>query len=440
MIFKIKTTLLALLFCAPLMAQQELGLHLMRHVWQSNTTNPAIVQQNSVVIGLPGLRNNLVFDGPTYNEIVTEQNGEPVIDIDRFIGFLKPENKIRDDLHFPTLSVAFRIKKLTLFAGHSIKYHAFFKYPKTLPQVVWQGNAQFIGETVDLSNELQVSGYHELAFGAAYKFGNLTLGGKAKFLNGIADATTDDDHHAASLYTDPDVYQITLNGDYILNTSNSLEYENYDDLDADFNFGNFTFEKFFSGNTGLAFDFGARLELEKLDIAASVIDLGKITWDDNVTNYAATESYEYDGLDFSQALTGGDTNFDAALDTLEALFQVEKTNRSYSNKLPRKIYLSATYQLNDVWRIGGVFFNENFRGESASAAAVGVNFSPLKAIDVGATYAVKENKSYDNLGLNLTLTLGPIQIFGVTDNVMALVEPGDAKNFTARIGGALLFR
>ena len=69
-----------------------------------------------------------------------------------------------------------------------------------------------------------------------------------------------------------------------------------------------------------------------------------------------------------------------------------------------------------------------------------MNAALLKAVNVGVTYAVKENKSYDNLGLNLTLSLGPFQVFGVTDNVFALVKPGDAKNFTARFGAAFLFR
>lgn len=437
--YKIKITALSLLFTLPLFAQQELGLSMMHHIWQSNKTNPAIVQPNTVVIGALGLRNNLVFEGPTYNQIVTHKNGKAVIDITSLVNYLEPENSIRDDLDFSTVSAAFRIKNLTLSVGHSIKYHAFFKYPGTLPKLIWEGNAQFIGETVGLSNEVQVSGYHELAVGAAWKTGPLTLGGKGKFLSGIADATSDENHHFASLYTDPDVYQITLNGDYILHTTNSLDYENYNDLSADFNFGSITFEHFFSKNAGFALDLGARLEIGKLDLSASVIDIGSITWDDNVTNYEATKSYVYDGLDFSQALTGGSADFGNALDTLEALFQVEKTSGSYTNKIPRKMYFSASYRLNDIWRFSGVLFNENFRGESANAAAVGVNISPLKAINAGITYAVKDNKSYDNLGLNLTLALGPFQIFGVTDNVIALINPGDARNFTARFGTALMF-
>ena len=435
-----KTTLLLLLFSAPLMAQQELGLSLMRHVWQANKTNPAIVQPNLVAIEVMGLRNNLVFDGPTYNQIVSRQNGKNVIDIDQLVGHLDAENTIREDLEIPTLGVAVHIGDLTLSIGHAIKYHAFLKYPKTLPQIVWQGNAQFIGETVDLGNELQSTGYHQLALGAAWKIGGLTLGVKGKYLSGIADASTDKDHHAASLYTDPDIYQLTLNGDYILHTANSIDYRNYDDFETDFGFGQLTLDRFFSGNAGFAFDLGARLELEKLDIAASVTDIGKITWDEDVTNYAATQSYEYDGLDFSQALTGGDINFAEALDTLEQLFNVEETHLSYTSKIPRKMYLTAAFKLNKTWTLSGVLFNENFRGTSSSAAGVGVNATPLKFLNAGLMYAVKENKSYDNLGVNLTLKFGPVQLFGVTDNILALLDPGNSKNFSARIGGALLIK
>lgn len=435
----VKLTLLFLSLSAPVLAQHELGLSFMHHVWQSNITNPAIVQDKTVVIGLMGIRNNIAFDGPTYNEIVSHENGKAVIDIDRFIDKLDSRNKIRDDLDIPTLSAALRLGKLTLSLGHSVKYHAFFEYPKTLPQLVWQGNAQFIGQEVDLGNELQLTGYHELAAGAAYKFGVLTLGAKAKFLSGIADATTDDDHHTASLFTDPDVYQITLNGDYILHTANSFNYNSYKDLSADFNYGNLTLERFFSKNAGFAFDLGVRLEIGKLDLSASLLDLGKITWDDDVTNYIATKSYEYDGLDFSEALTGGeDVNFDQALDTLDALFQVEKTSSSYSSKLPRKIYLSGVYKLNETWSLGGLFFNENFRGKSTVSAAVGANAALFKFLNAGATYAVKDG-TFDNIGLNVTLTLGPVQVFAVTDNVIAAFKPGDTNNYSVRLGAGLCF-
>ena len=433
----LKTTLLLLFFASQILAQQELGLHFMRQVWQSNSTNPAFVQDKKLTIGLPGVYSAIAFDGPTYNQIVTKENGKTVVDIDKLIGQLQPENAIRSELGIPTLSLSLKLKNLHLSLGHAVKYNAFFKYPETLPQLVWQGNAQFIGQTVELGHEVELAGYHELTTGIAYKLGPVTVGTNVKFLSGIAGAATDKDHHSASIYTNPDVYQITLNGDYILHSTGTIDYQEFEDVNVDFEYAKLTGKEFFSKNSGMAFDFGLRAELGKLDLAASMLDLGKITWDKNVTNYEATQTYEYDGLDFSGALTGDSVSFGNALDTLKQIFKVEKTSGSYTTTLTRKIYLSARYQLTEKWAVSGLFFNENYRDKPQSSVAVGVNFSPLKQLNAGLSYAFKQPDSYDNLGLNLTLNLGPVQIFGVTDNLFSLVNPGDAHSFSARAGASV---
>ncbi len=432
-----------LLLATPIFAQQETSLAFMRHVWQSNKFNPAVVQPEKFVVELFGIRNNFVLDGPVYNQYVSEGDSTPVIDIDRLVPHLKPKNNsVRFDLEYATLNLALRLQNLTLSLGHSVKYHAFLDYPKELPQVVWQGNAQFIGQTIDLSHEINLTGYHELSIGAAYRFGKLTLGAKAKFLDGIANLTTDKDRHHASLYTDPDIYQITLAGDYVLYAANSVFYNGYNNISTDFTFGSLTTERliFNNGNRGFAYDLGARLELGKLDLAVSVLDIGKIKWNKSTYQYIAAQTYEYDGLDFSGALTGGDNpSLGSALDTLEALFQPKKTYKSYTTDLTKRIFVSLLFKLNDKWSIGGMYNAEDFRGKMRNAYAAGATWEALNWLTLGATYAIKdENDSYDNLGLNLAFQLGPVQIFGVTDNIIALVNAGDSKNFSARAGLALL--
>jgi len=100
------------------------------------------------------------------------------------------------------------------------------------------------------------------------------------------------------------------------------------------------------------------------------------------------------------------------------------------------VYLNALYSLNDMLSLGGLLFYENFRGKTATAVAAGANLKLVKALTIGATYGVKKD-SYDNIGLNLTLHLGPVQIFGVTDNIIAVFNAGDSKSYGARIGGSL---
>ncbi|MBI1226275.1 MAG: hypothetical protein GC192_13660 [Bacteroidetes bacterium] len=432
--------IILLFFVSQISAQQELGLHFMPHVWQSNTTNPAFVQDKKLTIGLPGIYSAIAFDGPTYNQTVSKQDGKTVVDIDKLIGHLDNENTIRNELGIPSLSLSYKMNNLHLSIGHTVKYTSFLKYPKTLPQLVWQGNVQFIDQTIQLGNELELAGYHELMTGVAYELGPVTLGANFKFLSGIAGAATDKNHHDASLYTDPDVYQITLNGDYILHSANTIDYQEFEDVNVNFKYAKLTAKKFFSKNTGMALDFGLRAELGKLDLAASVLDLGKINWDDNVTNYEATQSYQYDGLDFSGALTGDSISFGDALDTLKAIFKVKETSGSYTTTLTRKIYLSARYKLNEKWTVSGLYYNENYRDKPYSSFAAGVNFSPVEQLNVGLSYAFKQPDSYNNIGLNLVLNLGPVQIFGVTDNLFSLINPGDSQSFSARAGASVFIK
>ncbi|MDX1942367.1 MAG: hypothetical protein SFU99_17515, partial [Saprospiraceae bacterium] len=68
-------------------AQEELGTHLLRGVWQANKTNPALLPEGRFVIGLPGVYNNLNITNITYNDLVVkDENGETVLDIDNAIG------------------------------------------------------------------------------------------------------------------------------------------------------------------------------------------------------------------------------------------------------------------------------------------------------------------------------------------------------------------
>jgi hypothetical protein len=433
----LKTAFFLFFSASQMQAQQELGLHFMRHVWQSNSTNPAFVQDNKLTIGLPGVYSAIAIDGPSYNQIVTERNGKQVVGIDQLIGHLQAENTIRNDLGIPSINLSFKLNNLYLTVGHAVRYNAFLKYPKTLPQVVWQGNAQFVGQTVELGNEVDFAGYHELTAGLAYKLGKVTLGANAKYLSGIAGVATDQDHHSVSLYTDPDIYQITLNGDYILHSAGTVDYTQFEDVEVDFDYAKLTAKKLFGQNNGMALDLGILAELGKFDFAASVLDLGKITWDEDVTAYSATQIYTYDGLDFSGALTGDDVEFGDALDTLKAIFQVQEASGSYETKLTRRIYASASYQLTEQLTLSGLFYNENYRDEPFSSFAAGANFQPFDKLNVGLTYAFKQPDSYNNVGLNLALMLGPVQVFGVTDNLFSLINPGDAKNYSARVGASV---
>ena len=437
-----KIILLALIAMAsyPMMAQQDLSAQLMRHTWQANRTNPALLPDSKFVIGLPGFYNNLLITNITYSDLeFTNEDGRRVLSFDQAIAQLGDDNMVRENLDIETLSFGVHLGNLFLSVGHAARYNAYINYPKTLPQLIWQGNAQFIGQTIDFGFDQQLMGYSELSVGAAYSFKDfLTIGVRGKFLNGISDVSTE--RSDLSLYTSDDIYQLQMNADLLANSAGGdLQYGDFNDFSFNFNFANFEASQIFTSNSGFAFDIGAQLKLGKLDIAASVTDIGRIDWETDVINYELKGTYEFEGLDVAQDILSDDsTSLGSTLDTLQEIYEVVETSAAYSTDLPTRYYLSATYQLNDMWRFGGVFYNESYRDQNFTGVALGANAQINKFVNLGILYGFR-NETYNNIGLNAAVKVGPVQIVAATDNVLTAFRIEDSNTANVRLGINLLF-
>lgn len=424
----------------PLMAQQDLSAQLMRHTWQANRTNPALLPESKFVIGLPGFYNNLLITNMTYGDLVfTNEDGKRILSFDQAIEQLGDENLIRENLDMETLSFGVHVGDFFLSVGHAVRYNAFLNYPKTLPQLIWQGNAQFIGQTVDFGFDEQLFGYSEVSVGAAYSFKDiLTIGGRAKFLSGISDVSTE--RQDLSLFTDDEIYQLQMDADFLINSAGgNLQYNSFNDFNFNFEFANFEAGQIFTSNSGFAFDLGLQLKLGKLDIAASVTDVGQIEWTDNVSNYSLNGTYEFKGLDVAQDILNQDsTTAGSALDTLQEIYELGETSVAYTTDLPARYYLSATYQLNDMWRFGGVFYNESYRDQDFTGVALGANAQINKFVNLGVLYGFR-NETYNNIGLNTAIMVGPLQIVAATDNILTAFRVNDSNTANVRVGVNLLF-
>lgn len=422
--------------CGSLFAQQELSLHFLRDTWQSGKTNPAFITEHKTHVGLPGLYFNIAHTGPSYNEVVVESNnGENVLDISSVLRSLAPNNQLFTNFEVETVSASFGIKNVRFSFNHAMKFNAFFDYPRDLVELAWNGNSQFIGETINIGPDFQAFAYNEFGLGAAMKFANISAGARLKVLTGIGDVSTDRTN--ASLYTDPDIYQLTFNTDYRINSSSFFAYDQNGDFSLDF--GEFSFNQIATPNIGFALDLGAAIQLDKLELSASVVDLGGIKWNKNTTNYSSLGEYTYEGLDISDIINDDDISFEETLDTLSEIFNFEETSVSYSTMLPTKVYLSGTYKVNDFFKAGGLIYSEVYRGRMFPAFAASATVNVSKIVSVGAVYAIR-NKTYTNVGLNTTIKVGPVQFFAVTDNVIAAFKPYDSRNVNARLGLNLLFK
>lgn len=428
----------ALAGISSLEAQEDLSTHFLRHTWQANRTNPAFFPEHRFVIGLPGLYNNLRVTNITYADLVVQGAGdEKQFDFDGAIAKLGAENIIRENLDVETLSLGFRLGRLFLSLGHTARFNAYLNYPKTLPQLIWQGNAQFIGQEVDFGPQVDLFGYQEIALGLAGQISpNLSIGGRAKLLAGIGNVHTE--RNNLRLRTDSDIYQLALTADYLVNSTGSLDYDGFDRLAVDFDFGAFNLGQLSSSNTGVAFDLGLHLRLGRLDLAASVLDLGNIRWQEGARNYSLQGVYEYEGLDLAQNILEDSTSLGSVLDSIRSIYAVVETSNTYQTALPSRYYLSATFRLNDKVQLGGLFYGERYLEQFTPALALAGNIDLLPFLNVGASYAFRSNR-YDNLGLNATVKLGPVQILAATDNIITAFSPKNAHSANLRLGANLLF-
>ncbi|MEL6863571.1 MAG: DUF5723 family protein [Bacteroidota bacterium] len=434
----------AFIFCLllsfGLQAQQELGLHLMRDIGQSIKTNPALLPSSRLVIQLPSIYANYSHTAGTIDDLVLIDGDRNVLNVDRLISLADEENDLFVNYELETIGASFRWRNWGINVNHAIKSNTFLRYPKTLPQLFWQGNADFIGQTVEFGPEQYSFAYNEFGLGLAYEHKQWTIGGRVKFLTGIGDISTP--RTQATLFTSDDVYQLQLETDYEINTSSfdaTFLLDSISGLGVQYGWDDIlSFQDIFTQNAGLAFDLGIRYRPnEKWELAASVIDIGQIDWTENIRNSISQGRFEYDGLDLGSILTVEDLSFDDAVDTLESIFQFEERNEpGYSTQLSTKIYLSAMYQWNENWRFAGMYYQERFQEQTKRAFALSAERNFLKMLRIGAVYAMR-NERFDNIGLNVAAQLGPLRLFAMTDNVLAIVRPYDSENVNGRVGLSL---
>ena len=57
----------------------------------------------------------------------------------------------------------------------------------------------------------------------------------------------------------------------------------------------------------------------------------------------------------------------------------------------------------------------------------------LEFLTFGTSVGLR-NGAFNNIGLHAVLKLGPIQLYGVTDNIISAVRPFNSKSANGRVG------
>lgn len=429
-----------LFFTTGLSGQQELGIFFQDKAWQNNRLNPAFFPKNKkVIIGLPGIYNDAFVSGFTIDDIeTTNEEGQKILDINRAISFMDASNTLLGTASVETISFGFRSKKWHFNFGHAVNFQGIADYPKSLAQLIWEGNSQFIGQDVPFDTDFQVMGYHEWSLGLAFDVAdNISVGGRIKYLSGIGVTTTDPDRKALSLFTDEETYALRLTSDFVVNNAGFLDFNGFSDIRFDAGAGDFNADQLFSSNNGLAFDLGIRGQISNWEFSASVLDIGAIDWEDEVTNYTLSGVTDYAGLDILEDITDDDADFPAILDSLEQIYNPIETSRAFTTDLINRGYGYVAYR-GGWWKVGATAHFSRWRDQTFTAFGFGVQGQITDWLSLGTLYSYRY-ESFDNLGLNAHVAIGPAQLLLATDNIITAFDIRKTNTATFRLGLNLAF-
>ena len=398
-----------------------------QELWQSNLTNPALLPEKKIHIMLPSVfvTGNSDFSLNDFIHVDAESGRRQIVDT-LVLARLTNSNKLSAQTNIQTFGVSFPVSsKIRLSINHAIITENKFDISGDLARTIVRGVTQFAGRTLSFGSTENGNVRNELGLGIAYSINeNINVGARIKLLSGITGVFTPSSKIDGSF--DAAARQINFVTDYSLLTFSESKLKNLSS----------SLFNPFSSNSGVSFDLGGTYKIGKIKLSASLLDIaGSINWKSEGKTYSSKGNFIYNGNNPSTLFNPAKTGY---LDTLKKYIGYTETAAgTYSQNLPLRIYLSGTYDVSTYLRLGALFYNEG-GNNSTSGIVFDASTQLGKILNFGLSYGSRYG-SFNSLGTHLTLTLGPVQFYGLTDNVLALFKPYDAKSASGRFGLNIVF-
>ena len=419
-----------------MLAQQDLTLFQLSGIPQTNMVSPGEIPEAKFVFGLPFLSsvnvnyNNFSFSN---NQGINIENNTLVIDPYEFVNQLKTDNYIYDQAHYQALMFGYHFGKNYVQLSVSNKAFTDVTFPKSVLDFILQGNGAYLGQQVSIEG-LGANGvdYNELSLGYARVINHWSVGIHTNLLFGLANVYTR--NSSLSIYTDPETYDVTIDGNIEINTSG---LDNFDE------FGNFISN---TRNFGFGIDVGATFYLNKnWKFSSSLLDMGTFFWKHNTKTYTNNgEPFIISGLDIKDFISDNTNQIDTdsllntIRDSITNVFTLEEIEGNYKTPLTPKWYFGVKYILTEHHRFYGTVNLQFFRQKIRSAFSLGYEYRLQNYLSVTLNYSYFSG-SYNNLGLGLQFTGGPFQIYLLSDNVLAGLNFYNYRTIHYRFGINFLF-
>lgn len=438
------TLLTAMSFAAN--AQFNLGMHQFTGVPQSTYTNPGLLPQSRFFIALPSMYVN--YWNPTFvlDDIIKEVGDSSMLDFSKLYNE-KPGGTFGFNIEQQAelFHLGFRIKKKNFISlGVYQGLQTGIRLPVDLLRLVQEGTTStyFQDNPISLDNiDINIQSYvaYHLGFGREINE-KLTVGGRVKFINGLVSTNTE--YARGKIYWDSDSLRIT--SDLRYNTAGFARLDQSLGIFGGAGGTGFNVNEWVpsSGNTGLAFDFGFTYKpIKKLMISFSGTDLGSINWSNSLRSYVSEEQdFTYSG---GEITVGGDDEgagpFDGITDSLLSGFNIQEVEgKAFTTRMNSRYILSASYEILPNTFVGGIYSRNLYFNETYNAFTAFAQFKIWNILFLRGNYTVAAG-AFDNLGGALAVKLGPLQVYTVADNLLALSNQGNVSSFNVRVGANLVF-
>lgn len=423
-LFGLLLSLLLLASPYAIRAQGELSPIFMPRSLQSSLLNPAMNEGSRVAIGLPSTSVLVAHPAFAFGDLIRPVpggNGATYLALDELLPTLGERSTLNTEIRNDLLTLAIGGDRFRILAGASARSLTTMSYPTDLIRLGWNGNAAYLDQTMQLAPSFQTVNWWEAYLGAQVKINDkIRVGGRLKYLNGVLYAGTS--QNDVTWRTASDGYAWNFEVDYQVQAT-GLQLSNFDPN----NFSSFSdlqaevVPELLGQNRGFAADLGIVVKpIERLEIGASALDLGRIAWNGTSTTLGVQGQLSFSGVDATPFLRGDSLNFDGLGDSLLNHFTVSEASQAIVTNLPGRYMVHAAFTPFRWVRIQSAWQLQHFQGAWNQTFALGAMLHVGRWLDFGLNYAVREN-TYDLVGLQGSVTMGPVVLYLMSDHILAPV-------------------
>jgi hypothetical protein len=441
----------SLLLIGWVVSAQEYGLYQMRDVWNASHLNPGFFPRQEFIVSLPSVHTSLNAIGINQERLFEYNSAENTnyLNLDGVVGELERDLVLKNSTIIDGLGVGGRVGNFFVTLSTSSVVDAEFALPEALLQTVWEGTEQYLDQPLNIGPSVDMIAYQKIGLGLNYEVNpRLAVGLRINRLLGAGSFVTN--RSGLTLTQSSDIYQTTAELDYEAfyygaGQFNLLDqtiegFENFGDaLDTDGvePEGGSGLRRFTNGNTGWSFDLGAEYLMgDRLTLSASLLNLGSIRWKNATQQVNLTGTVNFEGVDAANLDDGEDFEVVPGIDTA-GTFEAT-SNVAYTQALAPRTYLGANYQLFPFWDVGGLLYNEFFTGGTFTALSLSTRFSLGRILSIGGVYTL-QNGTFNSLGANAALKLGPLQVYAIADNLSSVTNEERLDGINFRTGLNLTF-